>query len=143
MQNRSHEHVRQIGNLWQNTALADLGGCARHTPLQDPILSFLHTFSQKSARIRGPRPPNGSTPPYSRSLIRHCTVMVPATSSVEYTYQLNIKMSRYQNYLSNITYYVASISWKYQEKICPEGEEGFLQEVYCKIFPFHVYSSSY
>ena len=26
-------------------------------PLRDPILSFSHTFSPKSARVRGPRPP--------------------------------------------------------------------------------------
>ena len=32
-------------------------------PLWDPILSFTHTFSPKSASIGGPRPPNGCTPP--------------------------------------------------------------------------------
>ena len=30
---------------------------------QDPILSFSHTFSPKSAHVGGPRPPNGSTTP--------------------------------------------------------------------------------
>ena len=46
-------------------SLADLGGGgARHTPpLWDPILSFLHTFSPKSAHVGGPRPLNGCTPP--------------------------------------------------------------------------------
>ena len=39
-------------------------GCAQHMPpLWDPILSFLHTFSPKSAHIRGPCPPNGCMPP--------------------------------------------------------------------------------
>ena len=44
--------------------LAELGGVpgARH-PLWDPILSFSHTFSLKSACVRGPCPPNGSTAP--------------------------------------------------------------------------------
>ena len=32
-------------------------------PLWDPILSFLQTFSPKSAHIGGPCPPNGSTYP--------------------------------------------------------------------------------
>ena len=31
-------------------------------PLWDPILSFLHTFSLKSASVGGPCPPNGCTP---------------------------------------------------------------------------------
>ena len=46
-------------------ALADLGGgaCPAHAPLWDPILSFSHTFSPKSAHARGPRPPNGCMPP--------------------------------------------------------------------------------
>ena len=39
------------------------GACPAHTPLWDPILSFLHTFSPKSAHIRGPCPPNGCMPP--------------------------------------------------------------------------------
>ena len=44
--------------IMMKCALADLGGHARHTPpLWDPILSFLHTFSSKSAHVRGPRPP--------------------------------------------------------------------------------------
>ena len=28
-----------------------------HHPLWDPILSFSHTFSLESARVRGPHPP--------------------------------------------------------------------------------------
>ena len=42
--------------------LADLGGGAyqAHATLQDPILSFLHTFLPKSACIRGPCPPMGN-----------------------------------------------------------------------------------
>ena len=39
-------------------ALADRGGGVPGVlPLQDPILSFLHTFSAKNARIGGPCPP--------------------------------------------------------------------------------------
>ena len=55
-------------------SLADLGGGvpgACH-PLRDPILSFSHTFSPKSAHVRGPHPPNGSMPPYGKSWICHC-----------------------------------------------------------------------
>ena len=46
-------------------ALVDLGGGmpGTHHPLWDPILSFLHTFSPKSAHVRGPCPPNGCMPP--------------------------------------------------------------------------------
>ena len=46
-------------------ALADLGGMPGTChPLWDQILSFLHTFSPKSARIRGPHPPpTGARPP--------------------------------------------------------------------------------
>ena len=33
------------------------GACPAHAPLWDPILSFSHTFSLKSAHIRGPHPP--------------------------------------------------------------------------------------
>ena len=44
--------------LHMHMALADLGGRAWHTPpLWDPILSFLHTFSPKSAHVGGARPP--------------------------------------------------------------------------------------
>ena len=47
-----------IINRHPGVALADLGGRAwRMPPLWDPILSFLHTFSLKSAHIGGPRPP--------------------------------------------------------------------------------------
>ena len=47
-------------------ALADLGwGVSGARPiLRDPILLFSHTFLLKSARVRGPRPPNGSMPPW-------------------------------------------------------------------------------
>ena len=49
---------------FHTNSLADLGGaCPGHAPFMDPILSFLHTFSLKSTLVRGPRPPNGSTPP--------------------------------------------------------------------------------
>ena len=35
-----------------------------HAPLQDPILSFLHTFSLKSAHVGGQNPPKmGPHPP--------------------------------------------------------------------------------
>ena len=50
--------VVQIDLEWPNLALVDLGGCAQHMPpLWDPILLFLHTFSPKSAHVRGPCPP--------------------------------------------------------------------------------------
>ena len=40
------------------------GACPVHAPLWDPILSFLHKFSLKSAHVRGPRPPpTGARPP--------------------------------------------------------------------------------
>ena len=41
-------------------------------PLWNPILSFLHTFSPKSAHVRGPHPPNACMPPYGKSWIHHC-----------------------------------------------------------------------
>ena len=48
----------------------------RH-PLWDPILSFLHTFSPKSAYIGGPCPSQmGAHPPYVKSWIRHCEIYV-------------------------------------------------------------------
>ena len=69
-------------------------GCARcKPPLQDPILSFSHTFLAKSAHIRGlcPQwvhtPPNRSTPPYRKSWIRHCTELNESgrfSSGIEY-----------------------------------------------------------
>ena len=51
-------------------ALVDLGGRAGHLPPpMGPILSFLHTFSPKSACIGGPHPPNGCTPPPLREIL--------------------------------------------------------------------------
>ena len=48
------------------------GACPAHAPLWDPILLFLHTFSVKSAHVRGPHPPvTGPHPPYGKSWIRH------------------------------------------------------------------------
>ena len=48
----------------QFISLADLGGMPGTChPLWDPILSFSHTFSPKSACVGGPCPPNGCTPP--------------------------------------------------------------------------------
>ena len=45
-----------------------------HAPLQDPILSFLHTFSLKSAHVGGQNPPKmGPRPPYGKSWIRPWT----------------------------------------------------------------------
>ena len=38
-------------------------------PLRDPILSFLHTFSPKSAHVGGPHPP------HRKSWIRHCFLL--------------------------------------------------------------------
>ena len=45
-------------------SLADLGGrrARRTPPLWDPILSFSHTFSLKSAHVGGPRPPPTGNP---------------------------------------------------------------------------------
>ena len=66
----SMKRLLKIDN--KQKSLADLGGaCRAHSPLWDPILSFLHTFSLKSARVVGPCPPNGCTPPYGKSWIRH------------------------------------------------------------------------
>ena len=40
------------------------GVCQHTPPLQDPILSFLHTFSLKSAHVGGQNPPKmGPCPP--------------------------------------------------------------------------------
>ena len=39
------------------------GGVSGARPLLDPILSFSHTFSPKSARVRGPCPLMGACPP--------------------------------------------------------------------------------
>ena len=51
-----------VANPW-----ADLGGVPGQAypppPPQNPILSFLHTFSAKSTCIGGPCPPNGSMSP--------------------------------------------------------------------------------
>ena len=58
-------------------ALADLGGCVPGTrqPLWDPILSFSHTFSPKSACVGGPHAPlTDARPPYGKSWIHHCKV---------------------------------------------------------------------
>ena len=49
------------------------GGVLVCAPLQDPILSFSHTFSLKSAHIGGQNPPKmGPCPPYRKSWIRPC-----------------------------------------------------------------------
>ena len=70
--------VVRLRRFWPSstvTALADLGGRARRTPPPwDPILSFSHTFSPKSAHVGGPGPPMGARRPYGKSWIRHCTV---------------------------------------------------------------------
>ena len=39
-------------------------------PLRDPILSFSHTFSPKSTRVRGPCPPKRVHAPHEKSWIR-------------------------------------------------------------------------
>ena len=44
--------------------LVDLGGVPGACPPWDPILSFSHTFSPKSAHVGGPHPPlMGAHPP--------------------------------------------------------------------------------
>ena len=50
------------------TYIDESRGCHRHSPQWDPILSFLHTFLPKSARVGGLchppmawRPPTGNT----------------------------------------------------------------------------------
>ena len=51
-------HGADIYQYYWYKSLADLGGRARRTPpLQDLILSFLHTFLVKSAHVGGPCPP--------------------------------------------------------------------------------------
>ena len=63
-------------------ALADRGGVPGARPLQDPVLSFSHTFLAKSARIGGPQPHLiGPHPPYGKSWIRHC---VESTFMIKY-----------------------------------------------------------
>ena len=58
------DYNKSYNETVQNTVL-DIGGSrgdmpgACH-PLWDQILSFLHTFSPKSTRIGGPRPPMGN-----------------------------------------------------------------------------------
>ena len=47
----------RANNFMYPITLADLGGVPGARPLWDPILSFLHTFSLKSAHIGGPCPP--------------------------------------------------------------------------------------
>ena len=54
-----------------NTMLQHAPPPCRARPLQDPILSFSHTFSPKSTHIRGRRAPNGSMPPNWKSCIGH------------------------------------------------------------------------
>ena len=49
------------------------GGVFGTHPQWDPILLFSHTFSPKSAHVRGPcPPPMGACPPYGKSWICHC-----------------------------------------------------------------------
>ena len=47
------------------SAMTNLGGVPGSCPPWDPILSFSHTFSPKSAHVGGPHPP------YGKSWIRH------------------------------------------------------------------------
>ena len=51
----------------------------RTPPLRDPILSFSHTFSPKSAHIGGPRPSpdTGPRPHCDKSWVRRCPVAFP------------------------------------------------------------------
>ena len=52
------------GTYHVNHIIGRSRGCAGCTaPLWDPILSFSHTFSPKSAHVGGPCPPNGCMPP--------------------------------------------------------------------------------
>ena len=79
-------------------ALADLGGVPVHVPLRDPILSFSHTFSQKSTRVQGScPPPNGSTPPTGNP--ESATAEVPYTLSLSDTFIDNeLKFSTHQSW---------------------------------------------
>ena len=47
------------------------GRCQHASPQQDPILSFLHTFSLKSTHVGGQHPPMAWRPPNGKSWIRH------------------------------------------------------------------------
>ena len=52
--------VINMDNIWTNYSIGGSRGHAWSTPsLQDPVLSFPHTFSPKSARVGGPRPLTG------------------------------------------------------------------------------------
>ena len=48
-----------MSGTWANGLLSVIGGSRGGLPhpLWDPILSFLHTFSPKSAHVGGPCPP--------------------------------------------------------------------------------------
>ena len=87
-------------------ALADLGGRARRTPpLWDPILSFSHTFSPKSAHVGGPRPPptgnpGSATVRYINYVLIHFKVLVfiiplyvNTVSEAVYTFNLTSQQS--------------------------------------------------
>ena len=62
------------------------GGVPGARPLWDPILSFLHTFTPKSAHVRGPCPPNGCMPPpppHEKSWISHCYIYYQEINNIK------------------------------------------------------------
>ena len=70
-------HVQLVTEIVQTIGRSR--GHARHMPLplQDQILSFLHTFLPKSTHIGGPCPPlMGPHTPYGKSWIHHCRLQI-------------------------------------------------------------------
>ena len=74
-QENRHKRVRKtsailsISQRCSKTIGGSRGGRAGARPLQDPILSFLHTFSLKSAHVGGQNPPKMSPRPPLRKIL--------------------------------------------------------------------------
>ena len=69
--------IQQFWSIGRSRGVGDMPGA--RPPYWTQFFYFCNTFLLKSARIRGPRPPNGSTcppnestPPYGKSWIRNC-----------------------------------------------------------------------
>ena len=56
----SESHFASVLFIISKVIGGSRGVCLVHTPPWDPILSFSHTFSPKSAHVGGPRPPTGN-----------------------------------------------------------------------------------
>ena len=62
-------HSKVIAQTDRHTIGRSRGACPVHAPLQDPILSFSHTFSQKSAHVGGQNPPKMGPCPSLRKIL--------------------------------------------------------------------------